>query len=292
MYFEVHIPEQSQPLIVEANNWFLALQQATQTLGQTIDMSHLNFTLLEDGESAEVIETHTSKTYRILCTAQAPTQAEIFDGGHSETAVDLDFSQLRLSLTPRPKEGSFSLDGQYAPGATEDMLTNVFMKMSNLQEYFGSSTRAALQYVLTILSESIKADGAAVLLTDPNDPEHKLWFEIVTGPHAELLESLHIPIGQGAIGHCAEHGVSLNLADILADDSFSNDPILKAGIPVGPCLCAPIQHQQLLKGILFLYKENKQDTPTRPFAEGELSVCAYLASSLAEYLNFAQSAQD
>ena len=256
------------PLTIESNNWMLALEQALDKWGLPYTLEELH-TKEGDSDVGEAIAPDHSKHFDIKPSLRSLSMTD-----------ELEFDPPEL-LPPPPKNNDALVDQeQYMPGMTTDILTNSFMKLSELSANYGTQYKDAIAFLLDTLSEGLKADGHGVLLTNLNDPSGVLWFEDIRGAHAEELANIQLSPGQGLIGYAAKQGSSLHLANIHDHERAEHENILQIVPLMGPLLALPIQHEQRLYGMFVLYR-----TKNHPFTEGEKSILTYFCSTLGEYLS-------
>lgn len=270
---------------MRAENWYMALRETMQARGQTVSMQEMSFSLLEDGQSVQGTEERSGLAFQVLAL-ETDTVAESREALTFLAEEEAQKKNKQFKRTPPAvKLHSFSLDGFYSPGVTEEVLTEAFMKLANLYDAFAHDQDGAIKYVLQLLFKSIKADGGGVLLTDLNDPSSRFSFALAAGSKADELKPLVMPPEQGILRHCRETSLGLNVPDAATHPSLQTNPLLTIEADLGPLLCAPIQHQHRLLGVLILYKRK----PSIPFSNGEFDISSYLASSLGEYLHTLQS---
>ncbi|MCB9640614.1 MAG: GAF domain-containing protein [Myxococcales bacterium] len=180
--------------------------------------------------------------------------------------------------------GPFTMEGQYQPGSTTDFITDAFMRIAALYDDFGTDIEGALQYVSQLLRKSIQLTGGGLLLTDINDPNAELKMRHAFGPMHEELSHLHLPLGRGALGYCAEESVALNVADCRNDARAEGEALLDILGAVGPLLCAPVIFQERLEGVLYIYRNEEG----LPFSAGEMNIVNYFSRALAEYIGMSR----
>lgn len=181
-----------------------------------------------------------------------------------------------------------SLDLQEAPhcyqqGYTEPMLTRVFMKLADLDEQFDEHDHKAFTLTMDALADSIAADGAAILLLDLNDPNKLLRCVETRGLGSTAMREVHLSTSQGILSLCTRRGLGTNVLNLATEDP---EP-LQAILPMaGPLLCAPMQHDAQLEGLLLLYRKQG----IRPFVPQELDILSYVAHRLGEHLSHQHAA--
>ncbi len=412
MKFEIDILEEShenkpqRSMTVEASNWFSALHSALKSMNDLMTMQNINFTVLEDGKSAEVEDPNSTRVFLIkakeeeMKLGRTPPQRDTFvelrppvveefpkdqeprkelrslDNTGPTTAYEPDelaqilqraklaappsdaempysrsdslstekpekprrpeprptvkqevwkgelqtgdeissgkvegkepdSDRIRLekagqesttpkksrwvkhhtmesatSVAPLVRPKSFSVQGFYMPGTTGQFLTDAFMKLASLYEHFGADKKAAIRYVLNMLSKSIQAEGGGVLLTDINDPLRIGWFEVAFGSAESDLLNARLPLSQGVFGFCLENGGSISVPDLEQEERFKDDFLLTLQSGVGPAMFAPIEHDGAFLGVHVRYRASGE----KAFTSGELSIFEYMSQSLGEYL--------
>ncbi len=324
--------EETKVLQVEANNWFTALRESLQALRDAAPLQNINFTVLDDGVSAEVHDVGTGRRFLIQAEGAAPaqpvvtepaplveteersTQAYSLGALNSDIPTEEDFvppspqepgrepqdtpkvletqtvpgtfqREERITLAqPMMRPQSFTVQGFYLPGTTDQFLTDAFMKLANLYEHFGNDSIAALRYVLNLVGKGVRFWGAGTLLADINDPWSSATFAVVEGPHADELAQLQISLSQGHLKTCGEL-LQPTQADYSTNSNTANGDFVPKVVPeAGSALYAPIQHHEQFLGAIVLYRKKGQGA----FASGELSILDYTGRVVGEYLSALQ----
>ena len=162
---------------------------------------------------------------------------------------------------------------------TTEILADAFMPAMEIYDY-GEDRKAAMRFTLELGLNNVSAAGGAIFLTDPNDPNQLLWVEVAIGPRENEIVNFRIPFGRGVAGICAQTSTSILITDAAQDQRFDNDILRQLNIVPGSMLCVPIQADSRILGVLQLYKRPGE----RPFTQGELSICNYLAHIAGEYM--------
>jgi hypothetical protein len=184
---------------------------------------------------------------------------------------------------PEPENRNFidvsGSTGKYSPGMTTEILADAFMRAMEIYDY-GEDRKAAMRFTIELGLNNVNAVGGCIFLTDPNDPNRLLWVEVAIGPREEEIVNFRIPFGRGVAGICAQTSTSILITDAAQDQRFDNDILRQLNIVPGSMLCVPIQADSRILGVLQLYKRPGE----RPFTQGELSICNYLAHIAGEYM--------
>lgn len=161
---------------------------------------------------------------------------------------------------------------------TEEVLADVFMDAQRIYE-FDTDLQAATEFAMDLLMKKIPAEAGSVLFADIN--ENDLYFATARGPKADEVMDFRIPMGQGLVGFCAKHGMSLGIADAQRDDRHYRRIGESIGFDTNSVVCAPVEADGRCYGAVELM--NKRDAAG--FTPGELSVVTYVANRLADHIN-------
>lgn len=147
-----------------------------------------------------------------------------------------------------------------------------------------SNTEAGLQFLLGATLNQVEAANGAILLLDAveeNPRESTLRLEATFGDAFDALLHKELPANQGMLGYCVEEQAGLLIDDAAQEPSFQEGPLFEAGLSAGSFLCAPIQDDDLLLGIIVL----RNPPSDEPFTLGELHILTYLAHLAGDYLS-------
>lgn len=237
---------------------------------------HVGMFEAEDVEPTEVAEDKPEPNEPTREPQATPVVLE------SQTVVDPQQREERITLAqPVTRPQSFSVQGFYLPGTTDQFLTDAFMKLANLFEHFGHDHKAALRYVLNLVGKGVMFDGAGVLLADINDPMGAASFALTEGMLKDDLSQLQVLLGQGSLRQCSQL-LQAHAVDYHEDrEARVEDFLPKVVTDVRSGLFAPIQHEGRFLGIVVLFRL----APREGFAAGEVSILEYSGRVLGEYLS-------
>ena len=117
-----------------------------------------------------------------------------------------------------------------------------------------------LNHILAIGGELTASEAGSVILYDPD--QNNLYFAAATGPSAEQVRALRIPIGKGKAGMVFETGEPL-IENTLKDHYKAVDQ--KAHFTTHSMICVPLVFATKTYGVLqFMNKHPDQGPTTTP----------------------------
>lgn len=194
-----------------------------------------------------------------------------------------DVEELERPLQPvtkpigRPK--STAAQASQLKQSTEDMLADVFMRITELEKK--GDVEAAMNFILDLAMEKVPCESGSVWRADAGSGD--LTFVTVRGPRSkELLKAkIIVPAGEGFAGFCASEGVSVAISDVQKDPRFYAAVSDKVDYETKSLLCSPMMTHGRSFGCIQLI--NRKGGPQ--FLEPEVGVLAYLSHQAALYLN-------
>jgi PAS domain S-box-containing protein len=98
----------------------------------------------------------------------------------------------------------------------------------------------------------------------------------VTNPQSEIVRGWRLPPGQGLVGWATQHGESLNVSDVRADERHFKGVDQKTGLPLRSILTVPLRIKEDVIGVL-----QAVDTEVGRFNSTDLMLVESLASTAA-----------
>lgn len=280
--FEVYVPE-SPPglpaaltLRVEAAHWLAALKAGLDRFGLPAPPAHVLCDVKADG-SVHVTDPESGRVFRIVELAgdrpadAAPTPPP--------AARHPSSSALRVEEAPaplRPPPGPIGRPP--APVGTGAVLAELFEEAAGLA---GTGDRgAALALSLDLALRFTDAEAGSAFSVEPDTGD--LLFEVARGPRAaEVMRlGMHIPMGLGLVGFCAQEGVCVAVSDAAHHPRWFRGIAEAVGYGARSVLCAPMVRDGERFGALEVL--NRRDG--RPFGPTDVTVVSYLASRAAEWM--------
>jgi len=105
-----------------------------------------------------------------------------------------------------------------------------------------------MEATMRLAIEVLRLEAASVLLRDPDTGE--LVFEAAYGGGAEGLKGRRLPPGQGIAGWVAQHGTSLVVPDVPADERFYSQFDAESGFITRSILCVPLALKSEIIGVM------------------------------------------
>lgn len=163
-----------------------------------------------------------------------------------------------------------------ATGEQDRRLAVAFEAVQDL--YFLASVAEGMDFGVKLLAELVPSEAVTGCIYDINTDE--LRFVALTGPGAEERRADAIPSRAGLIGSAAHSGrESMIVPDVNAEPRFDPAADGRVGLESRNMLLLPLQKADNLLGVLQLINREK-----RAFSESDVSVSAYVAGQLAEFL--------
>lgn len=167
--------------------------------------------------------------------------------------------------------------------AALETLTRESTDLLRILQLTGDETfRALLSQVLQALTirigELLAAERCSLFLVDPETGQ--VWAQVARDEQGQPLE-IRMQIGQGIVGHVAETGEPINIADAYADERFNREIDRKTGFRTRNVLCMPLRRQT---GEIFAVTQLLNKTGGESFDTSDEQRFDQLTSSLAVVL--------
>lgn len=280
--FEVYVPE-SPPglpaaltLRVEAAHWLAALKAGLERFGLPAPPAHVLCDIQADG-TVHVTDPASGRVFRIhelgaeRSADASPTPPPAVAGPSS---VARSVAEAPAPLAPP----SAPIGRPPAPAGTGSLLAELFEQAAELAA--ARDRRAALERALDLALRFTDAEAGSAYLLEPDTGD--LLFDAARGPRAaEVMRlGMHIPMGLGLIGFCAQEGVCVAVSDAAHHPRWFRGIAEAVGYEARSVLCAPMRLEGELFGALQVL--NRRDGG--PFGPTDVTVVSYLASRAAEWL--------
>ncbi len=131
-----------------------------------------------------------------------------------------------------------------------------------------------LHRLLQMVTETLDAEAASLGLIDAERGE--LVFQVAVGTTGDKVENFRLPMGKGVAGWVAQHREPVRVHDAHADPRFLGHIDDATGFQTRSLLVLPLLHGGRILGVLEAI--NKR---SGPFTEGDESLCAVLANTVA-----------
>ena len=141
-----------------------------------------------------------------------------------------------------------------------------------------SSKQEAIELVMDLAMDVIKAEAGSVILSDYNSPLQDQYFAAARGPVKDEVMALRIPRGMGIVGLSVESGMTLAVSDAPANPQFYEAISKKTGFPTKSLLCVPLISEGRTLGAIELVNKIGSDKWT----QSEMEVLGFLAKKAAE----------
>ena len=102
--------------------------------------------------------------------------------------------------------------------------------------YHAADLDTLLRTIMDLASRITEAEGASLVRVSP---QGDLVFATVVGPHAETVQKMRLPYGEGLVGRCINSGQPLNVADVYREREWAGRDRLPH-IETRNLLCVPI----------------------------------------------------
>jgi hypothetical protein len=280
--FEVYVPEAppSLPaaltLRVDAAHWLAALKAGLERFGLPAPPAHVLCDIKPDG-SVHVTDPDSGRVFRIHELGAAGPEAEPVE----EPAVEHPSSVAeRIVVVPGPAAPPPARIGRlHSPVGGGANLAELFDEVAPLAAAPDRCAALTLALDLALRFTDAEAGSAFVLEPDTGD----LLFEVARGPRAaEVLRlGMHIPMGLGLVGFCAQERVCVAVSDAEHHPRYFRGIAEAVGYESHSVLCAPM----LLEGELFGALQVINRRGGVPFGPTDVTVLSYLASRAGEWMS-------
>lgn len=289
-HFEVYVPEAppglpaALTLRVYAAHWLAALKAGLERFGLPAPPAHVLCDVKPDG-SIHVTDPVSGRVFRIHelgADAQAEPSVEPphepLAAPPSEPSRPSSIAD-HVEVAPSPSVPPPGRIGRsVGPVGTGSLLADLFAEAANIQTSGDRRSALALCLDLALKYAGAEAGSAFVLESDTGD----LLFEAARGPRAaEVLRlAMHIPMGLGLVGFCAQERVCVAVSDAAHHPRYFRGIAEAVGYEARSLLCAPIVCDGDLFGALEVLNRRGGD----PFGPTDVTVVSYLASRAGEWL--------
>jgi hypothetical protein len=285
--FEVYVPEAppdlpaALTLRVDAAHWLAALKAGLDRFGLPAPPAHVLCDIKPDG-TVHVTDPRSGRVFRIHELSEGAAGA----GADPEptpvptpAAAQPSSVALRVVEAPAPLLPPPGAIGRPpSPVGTGAVLAELFDQAAGLAG--ARDRRSALTLTLDLSLRYTDAEAGSAFVLEPDTGD--LLFEVARGPRAaEVLRlGMHIPMGLGLVGFCAQEGVCVAVSDAANHPRWFRGIAEAVGYEARSVLCAPIAHDGELFGALQVLNRRGGE----PFGPTDVTVVSYLASRAAEWL--------
>ena len=292
MLYEVLVPSSgperlSHNVVVEAENWLLALREGLSELGLDPQIERRVRCEIHADHSVSVRDPKGGGVFMLRVLARLPEEGWADPPPAEEPVVVVDAEPERPAEdVPRivARCSSEELDKVIAQLASEpedvphaeDVHATLAAELAPIDGFAGDRDRAS-NLALEVCLRMIPARVGWVLLVDRESGE--LVVAAARGSRAAHVIDRRVAPGSGLAGHCAAHLVAMAVADVSADPRYELDLAREVGIAAETALCAPIHSEGRVLGVLQLL--NRRDGTFDPH---DLSVLEVVAERLAAFL--------
>ncbi len=282
--FEVYVPEAppglpaALTLRVDAAHWLAALKAGLERFGLPAPPAHVLCDIKPDG-SVHVTDPDSGRVFRIHeLGAVEPDglEAALVEESSSEHPSSI---AERIVEVPAPAQPPPARIGRpHAPAGTGALLAELFDRAEELAGAADRLSALSLTLDLALRYTDAEAGSAFVLESDTGD----LLFEVARGPRAaEVLRlGMHIPMGLGLVGFCAQERVCVAVSDAVHHPRYFRGIAEAVGYESRSVLCAPM----LLDGEILGALQVLNRSGGQPFGPSDVTVVSYLASRAAEWM--------
>ncbi len=135
-------------------------------------------------------------------------------------------------------------------------LKNIFNWVSSVQDL-----NQLLELILHTGSRIMHAQASSLLLLDQKT--RKLYFKVTTGIQKDKVKKFEVNMGQGIVGHVAQTGEPLLIADVSKDSRWYRDISDEIGFKTRSILCVPMKVKgNVIGAIEFINKAGKESFQT------------------------------
>jgi hypothetical protein len=285
--FEVYVPEAppglpaALTLRVDAAHWLAALKAGLDRFGLPAPPAHVLCDIKPDG-TVHVTDPESGRVFRIHeLGADSPAADERVATPVPEApepfSVARRVEEALAPLLPPPAR----IGRPPAPVGTGALLAELFEHAGALAGAGAEDRRGAMTLALDLALRFTDAEAGSAFLVEPDTGD--LLFEAASGPRAaEVLRlGMHIPMGLGLVGFCAQEGVCVAVSDAAHHPRWFRGIAQAVGYEARSVLCAPM----LLDGELFGALQVLNRRGGEPFGPTDVTVVSYLASRAAEWMS-------
>ena len=156
--------------------------------------------------------------------------------------------------TPEERDEWDDLDDWYDGDEPEEetidgMVADVFLATDNLHE---EEETVAARHVLELANQHVEAEASSIFFSDINSALKDLVIVEASGPVANKIKGIHVPVGKGIVGFCVQNGVKLTVNSVQQNPNFYGKLDQEFGFKTHSILCVPIQHASRCYGAIEL----------------------------------------
>ena len=121
--------------------------------------------------------------------------------------------------------------------------------------YHAADLDTLLRTIMDLASRITGAEGASLVRVGESGD---LIFSTVVGPHAETIQKLRLPYGEGVVGQCINRGQPVHVPDVCREREWAGRDRLP-GVETRNLLCVPIfrrREQTVLGAIEVVNKQH------------------------------------
>jgi GAF domain-containing protein len=141
-------------------------------------------------------------------------------------------------------------DGDEPEEETIDgMVADVFLATDSLHE---EEEAVAAKHVLELANQHVEAEASSIFFSDMNSALKDLIIIEASGPVADKIKGIHVPVGKGIVGFCVQNGVKLTVNSVQQNPNFYGKLDQEFGFRTSSVLCVPILHGSRTYGAIEL----------------------------------------
>ncbi len=131
----------------------------------------------------------------------------------------------------------------------DEIVADVFLATDNLHE---EEEAVAAKHVLDLANRHVEAEASSIFFSDMNSALKDLVIVEASGPVANKIKGIHVPVGKGLVGFCVQNGVKLTVNSVQQNPNFYGKLDQEFGFRTHSILCVPIQHGSRTYGAIEL----------------------------------------
>ncbi len=131
----------------------------------------------------------------------------------------------------------------------DNIVADIFLATDNLHE---KEEAVAARQVLELANQNVEAEASSIFFSDINSALKDLIIMEASGPVANKIKGLHVPVGKGIVGFCVQNGVKLTVNNVQQNPNFYGKLDKEFGFKTQSILCVPIQHESRTYGAIEL----------------------------------------
>ena len=131
----------------------------------------------------------------------------------------------------------------------DNIVADVFLATDDLHE---QEEAAAAAKILNLANQHVEAEASSIFFSDMNSALKDLVIVEASGPVANKIKGIHVPVGKGIVGFCVQNGVKLTVNSVQQNPNFYGKLDQEFGFRTYSILCVPIQHDSRTYGAIEL----------------------------------------